>query len=710
MDYRNGTREGRGEKRTEERDRSHVDVGSAGYTVSKADADYHQISLAMPRSVAVQLARLDYQKINSKMIRQPSKFHNRPPGTLLELLVHNFLTLSPHDTAPCIKAVQGFLMASLLSMEKVYERAHSGDEEGRVVRWQRPYISEKSEIALLLQTLQSLVRFTGERSACKKLIRGGLLPLLLETQIFYSRKNNSIMPLIAHILSNISVFEEFHNDLYVSGWIAIACDWLRQSSSVDLTIHAAKILYNMDQSCSGHRGRLGRLVFLLHPLFDSGEKRRKKVSGDVVFIHGLLGGVCKTWRQNDRAAYIHQISQESLSDLLLNTSWMNYLPETFLWKVKKQQPEVPPPPSTPGVGDRPESTPASPSNGVATTPNQPQRLKGLRKTQKNQCKQCAPDVRCQIDVTSAVVRNCTPNPNYAWCWPMKWLSRDSPSTRVLGVSYFTSLSSWKALCPEKDTGSIRDRSANMLKQLVQAEIGKRPIIFVAHSMGGILVKEMIRQAMASSDESLRSFLNQIKGIIFLSVPHKGTPLAKWSPNIQAILAPTGEVQELAHGSEFLHECHQAFLKFLREHPDTSITSFGEKQELRLSSVGLKLIIVSETSANPGVGSFTLLDANHLDVCKPMDRASPVYQALLQMIEEKLGVYVHRDVSSSVSSGNGTGSGDGSREAGGARGRRQPTLPPQVVPSSVEDEASAGEPTEASGERTDQMDSPEEDFA
>jgi hypothetical protein len=27
MDYRNGTREGRGEKRTEERDRSHVDVG-----------------------------------------------------------------------------------------------------------------------------------------------------------------------------------------------------------------------------------------------------------------------------------------------------------------------------------------------------------------------------------------------------------------------------------------------------------------------------------------------------------------------------------------------------------------------------------------------------------------------------------------------------------------------------------------------------------
>jgi triacylglycerol esterase/lipase EstA (alpha/beta hydrolase family) len=55
----------------------------------------------------------------------------------------------------------------------------------------------------------------------------------------------------------------------------------------------------------------------------------------------------------------------------------------------------------------------------------------------------------------------------------------------------------------------------------------RPIIFVAHSLGGILVKK----AMIRVQERLELYgelLSKIRGIIFLGTPHRGSDVAWWA--------------------------------------------------------------------------------------------------------------------------------------------------------------------------------------
>jgi hypothetical protein len=56
-----------------------------------------------------------------------------------------------------------------------------------------------------------------------------------------------------------------------------------------------------------------------------------------------------------------------------------------------------------------------------------------------------------------------------------------------------------------------DRASNLLEYLAVNDIGKYPIIFVTHSMGGLLVKEMLRNAQTFNKKSV---IEQTKGIVF----------------------------------------------------------------------------------------------------------------------------------------------------------------------------------------------------
>ncbi len=69
----------------------------------------------------------------------------------------------------------------------------------------------------------------------------------------------------------------------------------------------------------------------------------------------------------------------------------------------------------------------------------------------------------------------------------------------------------------------------------------RPIIFVAHSLGGLVAK---RALIYSSDvrgnhtEHLRSIYVSTHGILFLATPHMGADLAAWCPQVGRIWGTT----------------------------------------------------------------------------------------------------------------------------------------------------------------------------
>ncbi|KAG8583406.1 hypothetical protein GDO81_008394 [Engystomops pustulosus] len=134
--------------------------------------------------------------------------------------------------------------------------------------------------------------------------------------------------------------------------------------------------------------------------------------------------------------------------------------------------------------------------------------------------------------------------DYTECWPKDWLAEDYPALRIISVEYDTHLSDWKAKCPaDNNRKSMAYRSSELLNKLKMAGVGKRPIIWVSHSMGGLLVKKML--VNASRNKDLQDFVKNTRGIAFYSVPHHGSRLAEYSVNARLLLFPSIEVKELS---------------------------------------------------------------------------------------------------------------------------------------------------------------------
>lgn len=85
---------------------------------------------------------------------------------------------------------------------------------------------------------------------------------------------------------------------------------------------------------------------------------------------------------------------------------------------------------------------------------------------------------------------------YTQCWPKDWLPKDCRNLRVIGVNYPTSLSMWASICPsEKRKLTLNDHSEVLLEKLKNAGLGNKPIVWIAHSMGGLIVKNMLVKGM-----------------------------------------------------------------------------------------------------------------------------------------------------------------------------------------------------------------------
>uniref|UniRef100_A0A8C1EJ78 Serine active site containing 1 n=1 Tax=Cyprinus carpio carpio TaxID=630221 RepID=A0A8C1EJ78_CYPCA len=112
-------------------------------------------------------------------------------------------------------------------------------------------------------------------------------------------------------------------------------------------------------------------------------------------------------------------------------------------------------------------------------------------------------------------------------FPQSWLAADCPNLRILSVVYDTHLSDWKAKCPaENQRKSLAYRSQELLRKLKDAGVGDRPVVWVAHSMGGLLVKKMLLDASKDPDHS--PLIKNTKGILFYSVPHHGMFMTEYS--------------------------------------------------------------------------------------------------------------------------------------------------------------------------------------
>ena len=228
-------------------------------------------------------------------------------------------------------------------------------------------------------------------------------------------------------------------------------------------------------------------------------------------------------------------------------------------------------------------------------------------------------------------------------WPEVWLPTEPEicTARILSFGY----NAYFASQGPNSIAGVSDFAKQLLFDMKFCQdsmgndlgVGRRPIIFVVHSMGGLVFKKAIVQG--HDDDEYKDLVSQIKSVLFLSTPHRGTNLAEILNRILAVSifnhAPKQYLNELTQNSPFLEGLNEEF----RKHAEgLHIFSFYETLE---TAVGPKnIMILPKTSSTLGYPQEVLepLNADHHSVCKFPSRQDPSYRSVKGVIKTLVSTY------------------------------------------------------------------------
>lgn len=178
-------------------------------------------------------------------------------------------------------------------------------------------------------------------------------------------------------------------------------------------------------------------------------------------------------------------------------------------------------------------------------------------------------------------------------WPSELLKQDLSDTRILSFGYDADIVNfWNPASNSRLSNHAEDLVGDLVRERERTDTETRKILFVAHSLGGLITEYALSHSRNTAEEHLRQFERCTAGMVFLGVPHYGSDLASWGKlgtRMVGILRRANKdiVGVLEPGSEMLHEVQKGFHIILRlrrdERSEISITCFFE--ELPVSTVG-----------------------------------------------------------------------------------------------------------------------------
>lgn len=101
-------------------------------------------------------------------------------------------------------------------------------------------------------------------------------------------------------------------------------------------------------------------------------------------------------------------------------------------------------------------------------------------------------------------------------WLVDSLAQDLPFARIMVYGYGSSLQNNNSFATMSDLATTLSMSFREILSMDQSSI---PLVIIAHSLGGLLVKDVLIQISNSSDDC--ELLDLISGVLFYGVPHRG---------------------------------------------------------------------------------------------------------------------------------------------------------------------------------------------
>jgi len=172
-----------------------------------------------------------------------------------------------------------------------------------------------------------------------------------------------------------------------------------------------------------------------------------------------------------------------------------------------------------------------------------------------------------------------------------------------------------------------ERADNVLEQFAGKGLGQRPLVFVTHSLGGILAKMILRASADADDEDWVAVSTATKLVIFLSTPHIGASIANI---VDAVPGASKHIKLLGNETGMLEDLNKAYRKFCTANSGHVTKVYYEKHTTYKA-----VLVVSRESADPGIpgANPVAVDRDHISICKPKDRDDVVYRGIKRHIEK-----------------------------------------------------------------------------
>jgi len=219
-------------------------------------------------------------------------------------------------------------------------------------------------------------------------------------------------------------------------------------------------------------------------------------------------------------------------------------------------------------------------------------------------------------------------------WPADLASSTVSHSRILTYGYDTNIRH-KAKGPVS-TKTVSDHAWDLLCSLEALRRNpserQRPILFVAHSLGGIIVKEALRrsQRCTLTQAHLRGIFEAVVGVLFFGTPHRGADPRNFFHHVLTACgrafgfqANNRIVNALMPDSERLIELRDEFAAMCHER---SWRIFSFQEEYGLGWLFGTKVVDDQSSCldDPTIETRQHISSNHMDMCRLSSLDDPQY--------------------------------------------------------------------------------------
>lgn len=210
------------------------------------------------------------------------------------------------------------------------------------------------------------------------------------------------------------------------------------------------------------------------------------------------------------------------------------------------------------------------------------------------------------------------------CWP-QWLAEDIEGLAVWSIGYEAAVSWWDGMAM-----NLPDRAMNVLERiLLESRLKTGEIILVGHSLGGLLIKQILRTAesIGHQREDAAEFMERLRRVAFLATPHFGADLAAWGDRLRIIVLPSAATACLVRNDPHLRELNNWYREWVIK-SGISHLILTETQPTKKF-----FIVVKPDSSDPGLIDRPIpIDADHNSICKPCNKSSEIYLYIREFVD------------------------------------------------------------------------------